>query len=49
MRRRQSRRKPAKALGSLVAAGALLAVPVANAQAYNPTGGIMYQLGDEPS
>ncbi len=48
MRRRQSRRKPAKALGSLVAAGALLAVPMASAQAYDPTGGILYQLGDEP-
>ncbi|WP_239149409.1 RICIN domain-containing protein [Streptomyces sp. SID12501] len=48
MRRRQTRRRPAKALGSLVAAGALLAVPMASAQAYNPTGGILYQLGNEP-
>ncbi|WUO54955.1 RICIN domain-containing protein [Streptomyces sp. NBC_00280] len=48
MRKRQTRRKPAKVLGSLVAAGALLAVPMASAQAYNPTGGILYQLGDEP-
>ncbi|MDX3454449.1 RICIN domain-containing protein [Streptomyces sp. ME02-8801-2C] len=48
MRRTQSRGKPAKALGSLVAAGALLAIPMASAQAYNPTGGILYQLGNEP-
>ncbi|MFF3379700.1 RICIN domain-containing protein [Streptomyces sp. NPDC002680] len=48
MRRTQSRRKSAKALGSLVAAAALLAVPMASAQAYNPTGGILYQLGNEP-
>ena len=48
MRKRQSRRKPTKALGSLVAAAALLAVPMASAQAYDPTGGILYQLGDEP-
>jgi hypothetical protein len=48
MRRRQSRRKLTKALGSVVAAGALLAVPMASAQAYNPTGGILYQLGTEP-
>ncbi|MFI1353402.1 RICIN domain-containing protein [Streptomyces sp. NPDC020898] len=42
------RRRLAKALGSVVAAGALLAVPMASAQAYNPTGGIIYQLGNEP-
>ncbi|WP_329276264.1 RICIN domain-containing protein [Streptomyces sp. NBC_01451] len=48
MRRRQSRRKLTQALGSLVAAAALLAVPMATAQAYDPTGGILYQLGNEP-
>ncbi len=45
---RQSRRKLTKALGTFVAAAALLAVPMATAQAYNPTGGILYQLGNEP-
>ncbi|WP_405817146.1 RICIN domain-containing protein [Streptomyces sp. NBC_01390] len=48
MRRTQSRGKLTKALGSLLAAGALLAVPMASAQAYDPTGGILYQLGNEP-
>ncbi|ELP63305.1 BNR/Asp-box repeat protein [Streptomyces turgidiscabies Car8] len=48
MRRTQSRGKLTKALGSLVAAGALLVVPMASAQAYDPTGGILYQLGNEP-
>ncbi|MEU6181879.1 RICIN domain-containing protein [Streptomyces coeruleorubidus] len=40
--------RPAKVLGSFIAAAALLAIPMASAQAYNPTGGIMYRLGDEP-
>ncbi len=40
--------RTAKALGSITTAAALLAIPMATAQAYNPTGGIMYQLGDEP-
>ncbi|GHD06585.1 sugar-binding protein [Streptomyces violarus] len=40
--------RPAKVLGSITAAAALLAMPMATAQAYNPTGGILYQLGDEP-
>lgn len=40
--------RPAKVLGSITAAAALLAIPMATAQAYNPTGGILYQLGDEP-
>jgi hypothetical protein len=35
-------------LGLLLAASAILVVPVGAAQAYNPTGGIMYQLGSEP-
>lgn len=41
-------RRPAKALGSFVAASAMLVMPLGSAQAYNPTGGIMYQLGNEP-
>ncbi|MEU5574694.1 RICIN domain-containing protein [Streptomyces coeruleorubidus] len=40
--------RPAKVLGSFIAAAALLAIPLATAQAYNPTGGIVYRLGDEP-
>ncbi len=41
-------RKLGKALGSFVAASAMLVIPVAGVQAYNPTGGILYQLGNEP-
>jgi hypothetical protein len=41
-------RRPAKVLGSFIVAGAMLVIPMATAQAYNPTGGIMYQLGNEP-
>ncbi|WP_050373302.1 RICIN domain-containing protein [Streptomyces acidiscabies] len=37
-----------KRLGVLGAATALLAIPTATAHAYNPTGGILYQLGSEP-
>ncbi|WP_326725964.1 RICIN domain-containing protein [Streptomyces sp. NBC_00243] len=37
-----------KALGTFVAASAMLAIPMTSAQAYNPTGGILYQLGGEP-
>ncbi|MCX5562063.1 RICIN domain-containing protein [Streptomyces sp. NBC_00038] len=37
-----------KALGTFVAASAMLAIPMTSAQAYNPTGGILYQLGSEP-
>ncbi|GAA4008736.1 sialidase family protein [Streptomyces plumbiresistens] len=37
-----------KALGTFVAASAMLAIPMTGAQAYNPTGGILYQLGSEP-
>lgn len=40
--------RPATVLGSFIAAAALLAIPMATAQAYNPTGGIVYRLGDEP-
>ncbi|MFI9832318.1 RICIN domain-containing protein [Streptomyces sp. NPDC051913] len=42
------RRRPAQALGTVLAASALLAIPMASAHAYNPTGGILYQLGSEP-
>lgn len=42
------RRKLRKALGTFVAASAMVAIPMASAQAYNPTGGILYQLGNEP-
>ena len=41
-------RKLGTALGSFVAASAMLVVPMASVQAYNPTGGILYQLGSEP-
>ncbi|MGW0580765.1 RICIN domain-containing protein, partial [Streptomyces sp. NPDC002920] len=37
-----------KALGTFAAASALLAVPASGAQAYNPSGGTLYQLGSEP-
>jgi hypothetical protein len=36
-----------KALGTVIAAAAMLVVPN-SAHAYNPTGGILYQLGNEP-
>jgi hypothetical protein len=42
------RRRLGKALGTFIAASAMVAVPMASAQAYNPTGGILYQLGNEP-
>ena len=43
------RNRAVKALGTFVGAAAMLAVPMATgAQAYNPTGGILYQLGNEP-
>ncbi|MFF5979712.1 RICIN domain-containing protein [Streptomyces olindensis] len=34
-------------MGTFGAAAALLAVPASGAQAYNPTGGILYQLGSD--
>ncbi|MFI6737807.1 RICIN domain-containing protein [Nonomuraea sp. NPDC050451] len=37
-----------KALVPLVAAAATLVLPATGAHAYNPTGGILYQLGNEP-
>ncbi|MFE2069156.1 RICIN domain-containing protein [Streptomyces sp. NPDC059467] len=42
------RRKLAKALGGVVGASVMLAVPASGAQAYSPTGGILYQLGSDP-
>ncbi|MEU6548895.1 RICIN domain-containing protein [Streptomyces sp. NPDC046915] len=42
------RRRLARALGTFAAASALLMIPMAGARAYNPTGGILYQLGSEP-
>ncbi|MEU5592898.1 RICIN domain-containing protein [Streptomyces sp. NPDC020298] len=42
------RRRLARALGTFGAASALLMIPMAGAWAYNPTGGILYQLGSEP-
>lgn len=40
-------RRTVKALGTFVAASAMPALPMAGARAYNPTGGILYQLGSE--
>lgn len=37
-----------KALGTFVAGSAMLGLTMSSAQAYNPTGGTLYQLGDEP-
>ncbi|MFI7498229.1 RICIN domain-containing protein [Streptomyces sp. NPDC049687] len=42
------RRRLAKALGGVVGASVLLAIPASGAQAYSPTGGILYQLGGDP-
>lgn len=41
-------RRLGKALGTFIAASAMVAVPMSSAQAYNPTGGTLYQLGNEP-
>ncbi|GAB2987531.1 hypothetical protein GCM10023080_061520 [Streptomyces pseudoechinosporeus] len=41
-------RRLGKALGTFIAGSALLGLTMSSAQAYNPTGGILYQLGDEP-
>jgi hypothetical protein len=41
------RRTLGRALGTFGAAAALLAIPASGAQAYNPTGGILYQLGND--
>jgi hypothetical protein len=37
-----------RALGGVIAAAVLLLASVAGAQAYNPTRGVLYQLGNEP-
>ena len=42
------RRRLGRALGAFLAASAVLVVAAGTAQAYSPTGGIMYQIGDEP-
>ncbi|MPY57121.1 RICIN domain-containing protein [Streptomyces spongiae] len=42
------RRRLGRAAGSFVAASVMLAIPASSAHAYNPTGGILYQLGSEP-
>ncbi|MEU9431271.1 RICIN domain-containing protein [Streptomyces sp. NPDC048252] len=42
------RRRLGRAFGVFTATSAILAIPMVNAQAYDPTGGIMYQLGSEP-
>jgi hypothetical protein len=42
------RRRLGQTLGTFVAATALAAIPLSSAHAYNPTGGILYQLGNEP-
>ncbi|MFF7312604.1 RICIN domain-containing protein [Streptomyces sp. NPDC008137] len=34
-------------MGTFVATSAMLAIPASGAQAYNPTGGVLYQLGSE--
>lgn len=41
-------RRLGKALGTFVAGSAMLGLTMSSAQAYNPTGGILYQLGNEP-
>lgn len=41
-------RRLGKALGTFVVGAAMLGLTMSSAQAYNPTGGILYQLGDEP-
>ncbi|GGM98432.1 RICIN domain-containing protein [Streptomyces fuscichromogenes] len=42
------RRRLGRTLGVLAATTAIAAVPLSSVQAYNPTGGILYQLGNEP-
>ncbi|MEU6147495.1 RICIN domain-containing protein [Streptomyces sp. NPDC047081] len=42
------RKRLAKVLGTFAAACVMLAVPLFSAQAYDPTGGTLYQLGSEP-
>ncbi|CAM5292854.1 RICIN domain-containing protein [Streptomyces canus] len=42
------RRRLGRALATFAATSAILAIPMVSAQAYNPTGGILYQLGSDP-
>ncbi|MEU1192011.1 RICIN domain-containing protein [Streptomyces sp. NPDC005859] len=42
------RRRLGRAFGIFTATSAILAIPMVNAQAYDPTGGTLYQLGSEP-
>ncbi|MFI1921051.1 RICIN domain-containing protein [Streptomyces sp. NPDC020377] len=42
------RRRLGRAFGVFTVTSAILAIPMVNAQAYDPTGGIVYQLGSEP-
>ncbi|WP_262058799.1 RICIN domain-containing protein [Streptomyces sp. STR69] len=41
------RRRLGRALGTFAATSAILAIPMVSAQAYNPTGGTLYQLGSD--
>ncbi|MEU5764816.1 RICIN domain-containing protein [Streptomyces asoensis] len=41
-------RRTIRTLTTVVAASAMLALPMVSAQAYNPTGGTLYRLGGEP-
>lgn len=41
------RRRLGRALGTFAATSAILAIPLVSAQAYNPTGGTLYQLGGD--
>jgi hypothetical protein len=43
-----NRRRLRLTLSSVVGTSALLAIPLTSAQAYDPTGGVLYQLGSEP-
>ncbi|MFF4033832.1 RICIN domain-containing protein [Streptomyces sviceus] len=41
-------RRLGQTLGTFAAATVLATIPLSSAHAYNPTGGILYRLGDEP-
>jgi len=41
------RRRLGRAIGTIAATSAILAIPMVSAQAYNPTGGTLYQLGGD--
>ncbi|MFJ1967349.1 RICIN domain-containing protein [Streptomyces sp. NPDC087903] len=42
------RRRLGRAFGTFAATSVILAIPMVSAQAYDPTGGTMYQLGSDP-